>query len=129
MSKKFASQENDSPKYQARIYQARIYQVKIQGLKDKKLLKSFHDAVVLEQGPMSPLQFQEKLNLQTEKLTDLAHFYGYYDATVDYTLVGEKKYVIFCVTLGKQYILSAVELHLEDPETKNALSEIQEPKL
>ena len=110
--------------------EASKYQVSIQGITDKKLAKHFREAVVFEKKPENRQEFQTTLNDYVEKLTDLAHFYGYYDAKISYKLVGmDQRTALFTVELGARYILEKVTLEPADSESAEALAEGEPPQL
>jgi len=93
-------------------------------------MNTFQKAVTFEKPPINHYQFRGALDDFVDKLTSLAHFQGYYDAEVSYKIYGsEQTQALFTVQLGKQYLLGSLELHLQDSQTKRALSEIQVPKL
>lgn len=91
------------------------YQVFIDGIADKKLAQTFlqsSSSYVKRNDPLTSLsELKARAKADSEKLTDLAHYHGYYLAKVSYVFSASPKFSVhFQVDLGPKFSLNRLTL-------------------
>lgn len=110
------------------------YKVVVDGIDNASLAAQFTKQTtsftLRDEAISSIAELRERAREDVEKLITLAHYYGYYNAKVNYNFTASPQLTLhFHVTLGQKYRLGSVTLLPHDALSKEVLQQIKLPSL